>query len=127
MYLILMAGHKDIAKVWREGDVIKVQAFDPSLQDQIERIVYDAEKRLRKDDEYFETQAKRQGKKLPRPKVEFIERLGHFLAPVFTVVSPFVESEKIWVDCVDEKTGERWDINLGIIKDEKSQGPRRAK
>jgi len=128
--LIIMWRDKDVAKVWQEGNVTKVQSFDPSLQVRIEQIIDEAKKRIRKHDEYFELQAKKQGKKRSNPKIEFIERIGHFLAPHIVPSPPGsteIKGERIWVDCVDEKTGERWDMTLGIAKNKKTSSSNRAK
>lgn len=131
MYLIIRHKHKDVAKVWQEGDVTKVQAFDASFQERIEQIVYEAKKWLHEHDEYFELQAKKQGKKRSKPKIGFLRRLGYFLEPTKTPIPPSsreIEDEEIEVDWIDEKTDERWSMSgIGIAKDDKSQRFRRAK
>jgi hypothetical protein len=129
MYLILMVGHKDIAKVWQEGDVIKVQAFDRKLQKKIEEMVREAKGRIKDWNRWGEEQANKEGRRRERPPISYLERIGYALEPG-TALSPKpleIKGERIWVDCVDEKTGDRWDISIGIIKDKKYKEPNRIK
>lgn len=106
MYLIITHNKKDIAKVWQEKGEIEYQLLQNGYKQDIEEAIQAG----------FDLM-KRWGQSIVQKPSDKPNMLIKRLAHAFKWYIVKIRGQDIEADCVDEKTGERWNVRLPIAKE----------